>query len=321
MGDLSKKVSDATAVFSGTLSVGNHDSVTLYGIHAQNKLKDYSRKVSALLLKETDELDKAIADVIAEIERFEGKANLSFKSIWGKNRQHKDIVKEYNKIFSYVENITVYFKLQQAQLMKEIKLLEKLAESVNACSDELESCIEIGKQVLEKRPLPQKADGGLAASLLNDSDYEIWYSRLSKRIDDLSVSHTVSLQNQAQIRMLHDNDLVMLDKIASAITNTFPIWQNQMAVLLGIDLLESRNEAYNQVITATNRIIRKTSGRAKAKSMFPQGNSLNTEDVLEVTSALRNALSEVVLLEKNDGILRNEFQKTLHRVERGQDYE
>lgn len=314
MYDVSKKANDSVALFTGSLVVGNHDSITLFGIHAQNSLKEYSRKVSALFLKDTVDLDKAIADVISEIDKFESKVNSSSISIFGKSRKRKEIIKEYNKILSYIESVTLYFKLQQAQLIKEIKFLEKLAETVQACSKELENCIETGKSILRERRTGKEAISAGLFSLNGDSDEEIWYSRLDKRIDDLSVSHTVSLQSYAQIHMLRNSDLIMLDKIAGAISNTLPIWQNQMAVLLGIDLIEKRLDAQKRVVNIAERHIEKTSGRIKSSSFVWKSEPLAIEDILEINKMLKNALSEMKSIETNDGIIRQDFRNAIHQI-------
>jgi len=79
--DVSLDARNAKNIFGGSLVVGDHDTITLYGIHPQNSLKDYSRRVTALLLKDTAELDMAIADVLSEIEHFELRAKKPAKML------------------------------------------------------------------------------------------------------------------------------------------------------------------------------------------------------------------------------------------------
>ena len=95
--DVSLDARNAKNIFGGSLVVGDHDTITLYGIHPQNSLKDYSRRVTALLLKDTAELDMAIADVLSEIEHFELRAKKPAKTFLGKQLHHKEIQKEYAK--------------------------------------------------------------------------------------------------------------------------------------------------------------------------------------------------------------------------------
>lgn len=43
---------DAIKIFSNDLIIGNHDSLTLFGIRAQSSLKEYSRRIATISLKE-----------------------------------------------------------------------------------------------------------------------------------------------------------------------------------------------------------------------------------------------------------------------------
>jgi len=85
MHDLSVTFNNSMAVFSDSLIVGNHDSITLFGTRPQGRLSDYSRRLSSLLLDSTKNLDIAIEDVIFEIDRFERTLHVPPKKFWQKN--------------------------------------------------------------------------------------------------------------------------------------------------------------------------------------------------------------------------------------------
>lgn len=313
MNDMSLRTSEAVSLFNGTLIVGNHDTITLFGSQPQNSLKDYSRRLTTLLLKETEEIDMAISDVIKEIEQFEQKANKTKTSFLNKRYRHKAIQKEYYKVISYIENMTLFFKLQQAHLIKEIKLLEKLSDAISLCAKELEHCIDTGKSVLIDRSPSQKKSGCSPPDMTIGSDLEMWYSRLEKRIEDLSISHTISLQSKAQIELLYNNDLTLLDRIANAISNTLPIWQNQVAIMLGVELLEARLTAQKKAESASF-----SSGHSHIKNGLKGVQPLaNTEKFLELNQFLTTTLYEMSELEKNDLELREGFAKATQHTERG----
>ncbi len=312
MCDLSEEAKEAIEIINGTIVVGNHDSITLLGVQPQNKLKDYSKTVSRLLLRSNSDLDIAISEVISEIERFEDKAKFKTMPILGRNRHQKEIISEYNKILDYIEKVTLYFQLQQAQLLKEIKILENLESIISESRVELEKCIEEGNHVLCNRSELQKKDRKKPFFSGEDSESDDWFSRLAKRIEDLSISHTVSLQNQAQIKMLYDNNLILIDKIAAAISNTFPIWRNQMAILLGIELLENRLDVQNKILKITEAHIEHTSNKVRRSKVFCKKQPMEVDSILELNKKLRNALNEMTLLEKNDGNIRKDFQKMIY---------
>ena len=308
MSDLSSAAKNAMGVFGGSLIVGNHDSITLFGIHPQNSMREHSRKVAEMLLKESADIDMAIGEVIEEIRYFEMHSRNPVTSLLRKLNYRKDIIKEYHKILAYIENMVLYFKLQQAQLTKEVKLLEKMSAAISLCSVELERYIGIGTDTLRNR---LEHDGN-NPTLIN-TDEDIWYDRLKRRIDDLKISHTVSLQTQAQINLLRNNDFVMLDKIAGVISNTFPIWQNQMALMLGLELLETRIE-HQGSINGTNG---KHSRSFDSQSLRNHQKTIDLQQILELNQSLGHVLTEMVQLEQNDETLRKEFIHVTHHIERG----
>ena len=318
MSDFSLKADEAISIFSGNLVVGNQDSITLFGIHPQNSLKEYSRRITALLLKETAELDMAISDIVAEIEHFELKTRRPVNVFLGWKHRKKEMLRDYSRILSYIESMTLYFKLQQAQLIKENKLLEKLASTVCDCTEELEQYIAAGNAVLSKRPPCNNGTNHSPSLFDTESSIDGWYARLQKRLDDLSISRTVSQQSQAQIKLLYDNNIALLDKIASAITITFPIWQNQMALVLGVELLESRLTVQNTLVDTGTRYIGRSSKQLLKKNTRRQRSPIELSKIEELNHILHSALNEVAHLEENDEILRKQFLDAAHHIERGE---
>jgi uncharacterized protein YaaN involved in tellurite resistance len=295
--DFSSVAENAMNVFSDSLIVGNHDSITLFGIHPQNSMRDYSRKVASMLLGESLDTDMAIGDVIAEIQNFEIRSRSPVISFLRKLQYRKDIIKEYHKMVAYIDNMVLYFKLQQAQLTKEIKLLEKLSATISLCSIELEQYIEVGTGVLRRRPIHQSTNQDLIQS------DDIWYDRLQRRIEDLKISHTASLQTQAQIKLLLSNNFVMLDKIAGAISNTFPIWQNQMALILGLELFATKTKKQDSIDGTSNK-----SGKCVSVDK-DGGRTINLEHILALNQSLGSVLTEMVQIEQDDLTLRKEFMQ------------
>lgn len=316
VGDLLKETRKAIALFDGTLVVGNHDSITLLGTQSQNRLRDYSRAVSKLLLRDNDELDTAIEDVVSEIEKFENRAKNKTHKIFGINKRYKEFISEYRRIIAYIEQVCLFFQLQQAQLLKEIKLLEKLSITVHESTTALEECIKVGKEVISTRKVSDENNvkSHTQNFMSDDTEDDTWYSRLERRIDDLCISHAFALQNQAQIKILYDNNMLLLDRISTTISNTFPIWQNQMATMLGIQKLEQRIYNQNQVL-----------GNAKDNSpsilwngdILRKKPNIDIDGIMESNSKLRNALKEAASLEKQDLLIRKNFREAAHHIERG----
>lgn len=303
MGDLLQDTRTAIGVFDGDLVVGNHDSLTLFGTQSQIKLRDYSKAISKLFLNGNDQLEPTIDDVVLEIEKFQAHAVNQRKSFGGLSNRHKELAKEYTRIISYMERVVLFFQLQQAHLLKEISLLETLSTTISESIISLERCIASGEKLLRDRS-PANMQSGNCHSLYlvdNAENIDVWYTRLDHRLEDLRVSHIVALQNREQIKILYENNLVLLDRISSAISNTFPVWQSQMVMMLGIERLEKRSKDQDKAFRISSQ----------------QDPHLDVERITVLNSQLKAALAETASLEKKDLHIRKGFQEAIHYTGRG----
>lgn len=301
LNDVLSKTKDAISIFDENLLIGNHDTITLLGAQSQVKLKDYTKAVSKLFLSDKDDLESAILDVVNEMDRLEKSAFKKQRWFHGRSSRYQKITKEYEKSVLYIERVSTFFQLQKAQLLKEIKYLEKLSITIGESISSLEKCIELGNRVIQERSSHIISSDNQCMAINTDGE-DIWYSRLQRRLNDLSISQTVAKQSQAQISMLYNNNLLLLDRLSSAISNTFPIWQNQMTILLGITELEHRLNEQDKVYQCSKK---------------QSATSLNVDTIIATNEKLRTTLKEAISLEKQDTEVRKHIQETMLNMERG----
>lgn len=296
-------------VAQGAFVVGSHDSIILLGAKPQSALRECSKSVSKILLESSIDLDVTISDVVYEIKQFQENSKLSTNPAFIKKRlTHQKLLKKFNYILNLLDNVSLYLKLQQAQLLKEIKMLESLKCVIEDSKNELEDCLNLALEKLSNNKR-QVVDQNNCSSF-NEQNLSLWYLRLERRIEDLKISHAVSVQSQTQINMLINNNHVLIDKIVATITNTIPIWQNQISLLLGIELLESRNDVQEKVLKITNACIEKNA-KAKKRSLSGKTENINIEKMLSVNQHLQSVLTELEKIEKDDIDLRNTLKKYL----------
>lgn len=288
-----------TSVIYDNIIVGNFDSIMLLGAESQNKLRDFSKTVSKILIDSKIDIDVSISQVINEIEQFQKQCgvNKNSKLSFSKRRQYEKLMKKYYNLIDYIDKATLYFQLQQAQLTKEVKMFEKLKSVIIQSSDELKKSIGNGKQILYQKPNSA------------NKEQEEWFYRLKKRLEDLKISYNVLLQNQAQIKMLYNNNMVLIDKISTALSNTFPVWRNQVALLLGVELFENRLNVQDEILKITQDHITQSSKKIK------KTNKLSSEDIrnlFELNKKLKTVLNDMNLAEENDLDIRETFKKILY---------
>ena len=120
-----------------------------------------------------------------------------------------------------------------------------------------------GKQKLQEvregklKELEAKAQQtGLAEDAQTARDLAEKCNRFEKKIYDLELTRTISIQTAPQIRMIQNNDTVMVEKIQTTLVNTIPLWKNQMVLALGIAHSSEAAQAQRQVNDVTNALLK-----------------------------------------------------------------
>ena len=161
-----------------------------------------------------------------------------------------------------VEKIADALQQHQVRLMKDSAVLDKMYEQNLAYFKELTMYILAGKKKLEEvrtgklQELQETAKlTGLAEDAQRARDLSEKCLRFEKKIHDLELTRTISIQTAPQIRMIQNNDTVMVEKIQTTLVNTIPLWKNQMVLALGIAHSTEAAQAQRQVADVTNAML------------------------------------------------------------------
>ena len=88
-----------------------------------------------------------------------------------------------------------------------------------------------------------------------------------KKIHDLELTRAISIQTAPQIRMIQNNDNVMVEKIQTTLVNTIPLWKNQMVLALGIAHSTEAAQAQRQVTDVTNALLKQNAEKLHMASV------------------------------------------------------
>lgn len=281
------------------LIVGNADSILLFGCEAQQQLREFSKIISNQLLNSNGELEYLIHDILNEIDDFQVSIEKKVGIFPSSNEKKRErLIKKYNEVLVYMDKMELALKLQEAQLIKDSKLFEELGRCIDETLSSLQTTISYGNDVVNKKPKGQIPD-----------DIKAWYERLSKRIEDLGISHTVTLQTKTQMNLMLENNARLIDKIMGAVSGTIPIWRNQITILLGIEKMNRNLEIQNRVAEITQKYMTKEKyvGRKKRG----ESKELFVEKLINTNETLKKALDDLDSMEKKDGGIRLEFSDSL----------
>lgn len=193
---MEKEGNEIEVLEKNQLIVGNDDSILLFGCEAQQQLREFSKTISNQLINSNSDLEYLIHDLLKEIDDFqvsiEKKAGIFPKS---NVKKRERLIKKYNDVLVYMDKMELALKLQEAQLIKDSRLFEELSRCIDETLSNLQTNISYGNDVVNQKPKGQIPD-----------DIKTWYERLSKKIEDLGISHTVALQTKTQMNLMLENN-------------------------------------------------------------------------------------------------------------------
>ena len=264
--------------FAQKIDITNSQQVLQYGSACQKKIGDFSEAaLSKVSTKDLGEVGDMITDLIGELKSFDANEEQQ-KGIMGffkKKTSQLDALKtKYDKTETNVEKIQSMLEAHQVQLLKDIAMLDKMYEQNLAYFKELTMYILAGKKKLQEvregklKELEATAQAtGLAEDAQAAKDLADKCNRFEKKIYDLELTRTISIQTAPQIRMIQNNDNVMVEKIQTTLMNTIPLWKNQMVLALGIAHSNEAAQAQRQVNDITNALLKQNAEKLHMASV------------------------------------------------------
>ena len=251
--------------FAAKIDLENTTQILQYGAAAQKKMADFSDAALAnVKTQDLGEVGDLIVNVVGELQGFDKEEQKGIFGFFKKQSDRLELMKSrYAKAEVNVEKISDALQQHQVRLLKDSAVLDKMYEQNLAYFKELTMYIMAGKQKLQEvregklKELEATAQRtGLAEDAQAARDLAEKCNRFEKKIYDLELTRTISIQTAPQIRMIQNNDTVMVEKIQTTLVNTIPLWKNQMVLALGIAHSTEAAQAQRQVNDVTNALLK-----------------------------------------------------------------
>ena len=252
--------------FAAKIDIENTNQILQFGAGTQKKMADFSdAALENVRTQDLGEVGDLLASVVGELKDFDAAEEKGLFGFFKKQTARVDTLKNrYTKAEGNVAKITETLEQHQMRLMKDSAVLDKMYDQNLAYFKELSMYILAGKKKLQAvrdgqlRELQQKAaTSGLPEDAQAASDLENKCGRFEKKLHDLELTRTIAMQTAPQIRLIQNNDTVMVEKIQTTIVNTIPLWKSQMVLALGIAHSAEATQAQRQVTDITNELLRK----------------------------------------------------------------
>ena len=254
------------ADFAAKIDIENTNQILQYGAGTQKKMADFSdTALQNVRTQDLGEVGDLLVNVMGELKGLDQEEETGFLGFFKKQSNKLELMKtKYAKAEVNVEKISSALEQHQVRLLKDSAVLDKMYEQNLAYFKELTMYILAGKQKLQEvrdgklKELEATAQRtGLAEDAQAARDLAEKCNRFEKKIYDLELTRTISIQTAPQIRMIQNNDTVMVEKIQTTLMNTIPLWKNQMVLALGISHSTQAAAAQRQVNDVTNALLKK----------------------------------------------------------------
>ncbi len=315
--------------FAAQIDLTNTQLVLQYGAGSQKKIADFSETaLNNVRTKDMGEIGQMLTDVVAELKNFdEDEEEKGFFGLFKKSSNKLANMKmKYDKAEENINKICEAMEAHQITLLKDVAMLDKMYELNLNYFKELSMYILAGKQKLEQartQELPAllaKAEqSGLPEDTQKAKDFTEMCNRFEKKIYDLELSRTVSLQMAPQIRLIQNNDTVMSDKIQSTLVNTIPLWKSQMVIAIGLNHATEAAAAQREVSDMTNALLRKNAEQLKIATVETAKESergiVDIETLQQTNQTLISTLDEVMRIQQDGREKRKNAEIQLQQIE------
>ncbi len=330
MENLTEAERKAVGDFAKTIDIEDANTVLQYGAGAQKNISEFSgAALNTVRTKDMGEVGTMLTSLVVELKsmNFDQEEKKGIKGIFRKASSRIEEVKaQYDKAEVNVNKIVEELEKHQVVLLKDVAMLDKMYELNQAYFKELSMYILAGKQRLQEcratklKELQEKAEAsGLPEDAQAANDYASICDRFEKKLHDLELTRMISLQMSPQIRMIQNNDTLMVEKIQTSLVNTIPLWKSQMVLALSMSHSQQAMKAQREVTDLTNDLLKKNSEMLKTGSIEAARESergiVELETLKATNENLISTLEEVRQIQVDGAARRREAEVELVRIE------
>ena len=302
-----------------------------FGSTAQKDMAAFSDSLlSQVRTKDSGQVGELLTDLSGKINDFSESQNDSFVKkiplIGSLVNKGENMLSSYEKLSTKVAKIQSELEKAKTTMMKDIVLFDNLYQKNLAYFKELQLYIQAGEEKLTEmrnQVLPKlrmdaaNSTDPMAAQVV--SDFESNVDRFEKKIHDLKISKTIAIQTAPQLRLIQNNDKILVERVQGAIYNAIPLWKNQIVIALGLSRQQNVLKMQQAVSDTTNELLRKNAEMLKLNTIETAKENnrsiVDMETVKKVNEDLVTTLTETLKIQQEGRIARQNAQQELANIE------
>ena len=316
-----------------SIDLVNSNAIVQYGSGAQKNIANFSNSV----LSTVKSTDPAVAgdllnDLVKRVKAFEDENDedkgffASLPVVGSLFKKGEALTKSYTTLAAQIDKIQAGLDNQKMTLMKDIAMFDGLYDKNLEYFKQLQLYIQAGEekiQELNQTTIPkleaqaQVSDNPMAVQVVQD--FKDAVSRFEKKVHDLKISKTIAIQTAPQIRIIQNNDKILVDRIQSALYNTIPLWKNQMVLALGLGRQKEALEMQQAVSNTTNELLKRNAAMLKQNShdtaVENERSIVDIETVKQVNEDLISTIEDTLRIQQEGRQKRQAAEAELVQIE------
>lgn len=316
--------------FAKKIDITDTNAILTYGAASQKNIADFSSgTLEKVRTKDMGEVGNMLSNLVVQLKGF-NYGEEEKKGLFGLKKKVENriatIKAEYEKASVNVDKIAEMLEKHQYTLLKDAAMLDKMYEINQSYFKELTMYILAGKEKLAEcqnvvlPELKKKAEeSGKPEDAQAVNDYVNMINRFEKKLYDLELTRTISIQMAPQIRLIQNNDSLMVEKIQTSLVNTIPLWKSQMVLALGMHHSQQAMEAQREVTNMTNELLKRNAEMLKTGTVeIARESERGVADIetLQLTNQkLIETLEEVRAIQTEGAAKRRAAELELGRIE------
>lgn len=322
------------AEIRNSIDLTDANTTVQFGIGAQRRLTEFTDSIlDNVRSKDGGQVGDLLSSLVVEVNSLDPSSLTNDNGILSKLPGIKNAVKSvkklaerYNKAEVQIDKIEAALEKARIGMLKDISVFDIMYKQNLDCFRELGLYIQAGKETIEDiktntiprlRAEAQESGDPMAAQLVRD--FEDDADRFEKKIYDLELSRTIAVQTAPQIKMIQNNDRVLVDKIQTAVLNTIPVWKSQFVIAMGLNNQQRVLKMQREITDTTNKMLLKNSELLKTNTVETARESnrgiVDVETLQKVNQNLISTIEETIQIQKEGRQKREEAEKALGQIE------
>ena len=304
-----------------------------FGTPAQRNISDFADSIlNTVRSKDSGYVGELLQQLIADIKDADlsGTEDSGFLEkipILGRVKNNLERLKaRYEKLEVQIGQIEGKLDQAKMEMLKDIGMFDMMYEKNLEYFRELNLYIIAGEEriaQLRREDIPglrsqaAASSDPMAAQLVHDLEENV--NRFEKKVHDLKLSRTIAVQTAPQIRLIQNNDKLLVDKIQTAVLNTIPIWKSQIVIALGLSRQQKVLDLNREISRTTNELLRRNSELLKTNTIETaketERSVVDVETLKKTNEDLIFAIEETISIQEEGRAKRQEAEREIGRLE------